>query len=778
MKKLTSLLLTAVLLISAIQSVCAAQTANQIEAAIPQASDNSPSASERDSQNLPSSEPTKEEIGRIVSPDQAKKVSTTESEEDVKVEFNLGKEEYDDTLLICRLGKPADSYNSSVYFKCSNLSDSQITLSISSSNPNVLKITSDTKKTLKAGYYIAESIKFTVTGVGPADVTISIGTKSYKYRVYVLPYIAELPKITQTDFHHITLQWKKLSGINGFYVQRSKQYDGEYETIKTLAPDTTSITLPVEPNKEYFYRVVGYIKDEFRTLTGESYQQGFTAQKMAGSTITSVKKSGGSNLIINWKAFEGATGYKLYRSTRENGAYKCVYTANSGAITSCKQKVSKGVPYYYKLVTLDAMGKSDFSPVMSQIIPKKNKIKRVSCSKISQQSSDGYGQYYSNWSHPDKTFYYQSGGKLHAVCVQNSGNLKIYTLNSSYKVTKTKTIKLKYDVWGGFYQGTDGNYYVAVGYKNLKESRTKTVIKVIQYNSSWKQLKTANIKGGVFNTFEGIYEPFEAGNCRMDMQGSTLYLMTSRTMFTTIFDDLHHQSNISFEINTKKMEAVESNKSYASHSFNQFAKFKDHELYLLDHGDAHPRSIELTTVQNYGAENEEKKSSSLFSFKGNSGDNYTGCRVGGMEVGSSNVLVCGTSQPHKKKIGKVSGFGYDMKYNAFLILSDRKTKKVTFKWLTAYNPKSTSVTVGETRMVKLTDNRFVILYSATSKGKSTLHYAVYSDTGKKIYSKKYANMVFNGDSQPILYNGSIVWISPIQSNGKVKSKLYSIPATF
>ena len=249
-------------------------------------------------------------------------------------------------------------------------------------------------------------------------------------------------------------------------------------------------------------------------------------------------------------------------------------------------------------------------------------------------------------------------------------------------------------------------------------------------------------------------------------------------MFTTIFDDVRHQSNISFKINTKKMKAVESNKSYASHSFNQFAKFKDHALYLLDHGDAHPRSITLTTVQNYSAENEKKKSSSLFSFKGNSGDNYTGCRVGGMEVGSSNVLVCGTSQPHKKKIGKVSGFGYDMKYNAFLVLSNRKTKKVTFKWLTTYNPKSTSVTVGETRMVKLTDNRFVILYSTTQKGKSTLHYAVYSDTGKKIYSKKYANMVFNGDSQPILYNGSIVWISPIQSNGKVNSKLYSIPATF
>ncbi len=372
MKKLTAILLTAVLLVSAIQPVCAAQTDTPIKAAIPQAVDNLPSASKQDSQNLPSSEPPKEEIGRIVSPDQAKKASTTESEEDIQVEFSSGQE-YDSTLLFCSLDKPIDSYNSWVYLTCRNFSDSPITLSISSSNTDVLKITSDTKKTLKAGYYIGESIKFTVIGVGSADIIVSIGKTSYKYRLYILPYITELPKITQTDFHHITLKWKKLSGISGFYVQRSKKYDGEYKTLKTLDANKTSITLPVESNKKYYYKVVGYIMDDFRTMTGDAYQQGFTAKKMAGSTITSVKKSGSSSLQIKWKAFKGATGYKLYCSNQENGTYKCIYTAKNGATTSYKQKVSKGVPYYYKLITLDAMGKSDFSPMMSQIIPKKIK---------------------------------------------------------------------------------------------------------------------------------------------------------------------------------------------------------------------------------------------------------------------------------------------------------------------------------------------------------------------------------------------------------------------
>lgn len=734
MKKITALLLTAFLLISAIQPVGAA----------------------------------------YATPGQALE-STAEQTEELTFEF-VSDEPYDTAYY----SPDYVDNTSSVAYAGQNTSSSPITVSVSSSNTNVLKITSGQKATLAAGAYYWELVKFECFKAGYADIIVSTGTTSYKQRVYVVPARALLLSLKQTDFNHITLKWKKIPGSSGYYVQRAGS-NGKFETILTTGADTTSASFPVKWNVEYYYRIVGYVKDDVRTITGEDWTpapEPFTARKMAGSTITSVKKSGSSSLQVNWNAFEGAKGYMLYRSTRENGTYKCIYTAKSGNITSYKQKVSKGIPYYYKLVTIDAIGKSDYSPSVSEMIPVKSKVNKVTCSKIEQKASFGYGQYhqYIDWSHPDQTYYYQSGGKLHAVCVQNNGSLKIYTLSSSFKVQKTKTIKLKYDVWGGFYQGTDGNFYVAVGYQNPKESTKKTVIKVIQYNNKWKKLKTANIKGGVYNTFQGIYTPFDAGNCRMDMQGDTLYLMTSRLMFE--FFDGRHQSNISFKINTKNMKAAEANESYVSHSFNQFVKFKDGTLYILDHGDAFPRGIQLTTVSDYGSDQQKVSSKLLLNFKGESGNNFTGCKVGGMEIGSTNVLVCGTSQPHEYKIKKISGFGSEMKYNAFLALTDRKSGKVTFKWLTTYNPKTTSVTVGETRMVKLSDSRFAILYTTTQKKKTTLNYAVYSDTGKKIYSKKYTNMVFDGDSQPILHKGSIIWISSTESGGKVKTKLYSIPAAF
>lgn len=57
-----------------------------------------------------------------------------------------------------------------------------------------------------------------------------------------------------------------------------------------------------------------------------------------------------------------------------------------------------------------------------------------------------------------------------------------------------------------------------------------------------------------------------------------------------------------------------------------------------------------------------------------------------------------------------------------------------FQWLTQYNPKSKAAKVGTPRMVKLTDDRFAVLYTVTKNEKSKLYYVVVSDAGKKIYT--------------------------------------------
>lgn len=433
---------------------------------------------------------------------------------------------------------------------------------------------------------------------------------------------------------------------------------------------------------------------------------------------------------------------------------------------------------------------------MSGFIPQKGKASGRTQNKLNQLPDyGGKGQYREyganwNWVSPDTTYYYEAGGKFHVVSVRDK-NLNIYTLNSDMKFAKKKIVKLgDFDVFGGFYHGRDDCFYVAVGYHNPKESSTKTVVKVKKYNSKWKLQKTCNITGGASNSFVGIYEPFEAGACRMDMQGKTLYLFMGRKMFVHS-DGLRHQSNISFEINTASMKAKEANDSYCSHSFNQYVRFQDGNLYLIDHGDAYPRSILLTMVTQYGSNHEKKTRTEVFKLQGATGANFTGATVGGMEAGNKNILVCGTAQPHGYAVKGIKGYDNGLKYNAFVAVVNKTTGKSSIKWLTNYHPKKSKVIVGETRMVKLSDDRFAVLFTTTTDHKATLNYVVVNNAGKKVYSKKYSNMVFAGDSQPILYHGYLQWVSTQSTyatgnyygytytyrTGQI-TKSYRIPATF
>ncbi len=674
------------------------------------------------------------------------------------------------------------------FYTCVNRTGRDLKFTIKSTNEKVLKIHMGASKTIQSGPVVDGECTYSVEGIGVAELVVTVGNASFRTPVYVKPNQTQIVSAKQSAFQSVTVKWKKIAGCSGYLVERRKKDAPNYKTVATVyGGSKTSTQVKSNWDVAYEYRVTGFVKgdaDDGLHLGQSSEWKECTITKR-GAVIDSVKSSG-SRLLVKWKKDKEAIGYKLYRSDRENGTYKCVCTAGSSQ-TSFSQKVAKGTTYYYKLVTVYPQGNSDDSPVVARMIPmaKSSKAKVTSGNGISAlnlavQSAQMY------YGGVDYTYYYQAGGKLHIVCAQKDKRLNIYTMTSKMKVAKTKSIQLSGDHWGGFYHGTDGNFYVVVGYDNPKESLTKTVIEVHKYNSKWKYVKTARIRGAASNVFPGIYRPFDAGNCQMDMKGSTLYLVTAREMFQGN-DGVRHQSNISFKINTKTMKAVGANDSYVSHSFNQYVKFKDNSLYVFDHGDAYPRSLCLTILDQYGKKNESWKSKiPMFQLQGGTGENYTGCTVGGMEIGTRNILVCGRAKPHKYKIKGVTGYSKELADNIFITLTNRKTTKSTVKWLTSYNPKTSTVKVGYPRMVKLGDDRFAVLFTTTQGEKTVLHYIVVDDAGKKIYSTTYKNMLFPSSSQPILSNGYIVWMSAKERyewgiNGLTKvteQKINRIPAKY
>lgn len=546
---------------------------------------------------------------------------------------------------------------------------------------------------------------------------------------------------------------------------------GKYKVIATVKGDATaSASVTAEWGKGYSYWVYPY-----QVISGKTYENpNYDYEKIESYTlakptvrISSVKKAAAKKLKVAWAAEKGATSYKVYRSTKENTGYKLLAT-KAGSATSHRCAATPGVIYYFKVVAIYGSAGSVTSTTVAQQIAVTGS--KSAASKAKSAGIPGLGA----WYNARYLCSYVQGSSTCVAYVKNR-TLTVITYNKNLVQTSTKKVKLdKYEVFGGIYHGPDNNNYVVTGFSNTKESKKKTVIKVTKYSSKWKKGKTATIPGGVKNSFEGIYMPFVASDVAMDMQGSTLYLETGRTMFQTD-DGLHHQSNIGFSINTKTMKAKEDNISYASHSFGQRVRFKDGTLYVADHGDAYPRAMQLTWQEGFGtAEASYAESIKSFEILGTTGNNYTGATLGGMEVSGSTVLLCGASVPQGYAVKGVKGDSYDYKRNLYVTVTKRATgtTKSKVKWLTTYHPKK-KVGVGDVGMVKLSDSRFGILYTVEKNDKSTVHYMVINANGKKMFDRTIKSAAFDGSVQPAFVNGRVVWAAP---NSSYKGKLFSIQA--
>lgn len=361
-----------------------------------------------------------------------------------------------------------------------------------------------------------------------------------------------------------------------------------------------------------------------------------------------------------------------------------------------------------------------------------------------------------NWTSPDSLYYYEEGGDLCAVNV-DEGNLKVLTFDSDGSLKNVRNISLPLPKFGGYYHGSDGNHYVAVGQNNPQELEDLVVCKILKFNSSWNLIGTADIPGGISNSFQGIYEIFSCSQARMTLAGQYLICHTGRTMF--VHDDgLHHQSDITFVVDTRTMKLAENySQPYSSHSFAQFVQTDGERVYFLNHGDAYPRAVELEIFTNYMTEHALEKDVTLFSLMGDIGDNYTGTTVNGFELGSQGHLVTGISVPHGNAVGGVTGFE-GLKKNLYLIVVSPDGSSTKFRWLTEYTDQD-DITVREPRLLKVSDDRFVILFQEERNGYPVLRYLLVDSAGNILAKRNYLGLGWEARTTPIYDSGKIMWLA-------------------
>ena len=158
------------------------------------------------------------------------------------------------------------------------------------------------------------------------------------------------------------LTWNAVSGATSYKVYRAASKSGTYSLLGTVT--TTSYTnTGAKEGTTYYYKV------KAANGAGESAYSNVVSGKVVvtpkpAAPVVKIGNSASSGKpTLTWSAVSGATSYKVYRATSQNGTYSLLGTVTATSYTNTGAK--EGTTYYYKVKAVNGAGESAYSNVVS-----------------------------------------------------------------------------------------------------------------------------------------------------------------------------------------------------------------------------------------------------------------------------------------------------------------------------------------------------------------------------------------------------------------------------
>lgn len=361
-------------------------------------------------------------------------------------------------------------------------------------------------------------------------------------------------------------------------------------------------------------------------------------------------------------------------------------------------------------------------------------------------------QDYNNWSCPIMSYFVKAeDGYMRVQAGRYVDDIAVEYYNEDLIRVDKLTVPEELPEFGGFYE-TENNYFIVSGQLNEDECDDVEVFRVTKYDKKWNRIGSCGLYGA--NTTE----PFGGASCRMDYSEGWLVVRTGHIMYTSS-DDLRHQANVTFLVDTVNMEITDASTDvswngtgYASHSFNQFVKLEDNKIVAVDHGDAYPRAAALfnypTDITTGTFATDDCQMTYLFEFEGYGGDNRTGASIGGFEMTDDKYILAGNS------IIQDENYQSRNTKNIFVVSSDKKTKETSVTWLTSYPEGDESIyeSTSTPHMVRVSETEFMVLWTRYGM----VNYCIVDETGKLI-SEIFSHEGALSDCVPLVDEDEIIW---------------------
>jgi fibronectin type 3 domain-containing protein len=158
----------------------------------------------------------------------------------------------------------------------------------------------------------------------------------------------------------VSLSWNTSSGATSYNVKRSATSGGPYTVVGS--PTATSFTdTGLTAGTTYFYVVSAVNASGESANSTPASASTNTALPTAPSGVLAT--AGNNQIVVEWSAVSGATGYKVKRATSSGGPYTLVATPMITSFTDTS--VTDGTTYFYVVSAINSSGEGANSAQVS-----------------------------------------------------------------------------------------------------------------------------------------------------------------------------------------------------------------------------------------------------------------------------------------------------------------------------------------------------------------------------------------------------------------------------
>ena len=159
------------------------------------------------------------------------------------------------------------------------------------------------------------------------------------------------------------LTWCAVYGATSYRIYRSTSKGSGYSLLGTVTA-TSYTNTGAKAGTTYYYRVKAVndagLSPYSNIVSGQSKA---VTPKLSAPVVKIGHSAASGKPMLTWNAVSGATSYKVYRATSQNGTYSLLGTVTATSYTNTGAKA--GTTYYYKVKAVNSAGESAYSNIVS-----------------------------------------------------------------------------------------------------------------------------------------------------------------------------------------------------------------------------------------------------------------------------------------------------------------------------------------------------------------------------------------------------------------------------